>query len=524
MPTKKNGSATTITSDEGKENKAPAVDEKDPMSLAISVIEKKTRNLEKRKSRLTGLKESGKSLDKDQLDAVSKLPEVIIQIETLRDLLSTFQEAHASQQKEVKKLQKQEEKHRKDTEREQLRSLLKYTLRTQGILNLIDDSSKEVLRSGEGEGVVKLSEKELTQLDEFYDLVNPTRPGNDRYDRSLHVASDHMLSLFEKSQKEVVHTTYDAMHSLLHKLDVCGYFDKVVEEKEEEEEEEEEVDVAPPTAAVEEIREEPVTADTSGRVQSPERLPQQQQQYTGGVTKETDPSEEPFVPLVPMTTEGYHPSAPSPDFSGLQSTALSPLDELTFMRESPKPASQQQNDGQLGGGAYSFDVNETSHQSFSSFPATGGHTHQQDSARVMGLLDEQYVPETGQQVTGEKDKDIREGEAIQSSSVGGPPHYNKAGGTGYRSNPGAGTGGGRQWRGNGSYRGNREMYNGSGGGGYNSRGYPRGGGAASGGNFRGGSNRGGRPNYAYNNNRSGNRGGGAGGSGYRSNPRATAAQ
>lgn len=115
-----------------------------------------------------------------QLDAVSKLPEVIIQIETLRDLLSTFQDAYTSQQKEVKKLQKQEEKLRKDTEREQLRSLLRYTLRTQGILNLIDDSSKDVLRSGEGEGVVKLSEKELTQLDEFYDLVNPTRPGNDR--------------------------------------------------------------------------------------------------------------------------------------------------------------------------------------------------------------------------------------------------------------------------------------------------------------------------------------------------------
>ena len=49
MPTKKNGSTTTLTSDEGKENKAPSTDEKDPMSLAISVIEKKTRNLEKRK-------------------------------------------------------------------------------------------------------------------------------------------------------------------------------------------------------------------------------------------------------------------------------------------------------------------------------------------------------------------------------------------------------------------------------------------------------------------------------------------
>lgn len=59
MPTKKNGSATTITSDEGKENKAPPpVDEKDPMSLAISVIEKKTRNLEKRKVQNGGMDQS----------------------------------------------------------------------------------------------------------------------------------------------------------------------------------------------------------------------------------------------------------------------------------------------------------------------------------------------------------------------------------------------------------------------------------------------------------------------------------
>ena len=94
-----------------------------------------------------------------------------------------------------------------------------------------------------------------------------------------------------------------------------------------------------------------------------------------------------------------------------------------------EPAPQQHNDGQYsggGGGAYSFDVNKTNHQSYPSFPAAGGQTHQQDSAQGTGLLDDQFVPETGQQVTGEKDKDIREGEVIQTSSVG-PPHYNKVG-------------------------------------------------------------------------------------------------
>ena len=45
------------------------------------------------------------------------------------------------------------------------------------------------------------------------------------------------------------------------------------------------------------------------------------------------------------------------------------------------------------------------------------------------LLDGQYVPETGQQVTGgggEKDKDMLEGEAIHTSTGGGSGgYYNK---------------------------------------------------------------------------------------------------
>ena len=120
----------------------------------------------------------------------------MIQIETLRELLTTFQEVHTSQMKEVKKLQKQEEKHRKEAERESQRSLLKYALRTQTILNLIDDNAKETLQSGEGEDVVKLNESELNQLDEFYELVSPTRPGNERYVMRYYVMYLYLLSIY----------------------------------------------------------------------------------------------------------------------------------------------------------------------------------------------------------------------------------------------------------------------------------------------------------------------------------------
>ena len=121
---------------------------------------------------------------------------MVIQIETLRELLTTFQEVHTSQMKEVKKLQKQEEKHRKEAERESQRSLLKYALRTQTILNLIDDNAKETLQSGEGEDVVKLNESELNQLDEFYELVSPTRPGNERYVMRYYVMYLYLLSIY----------------------------------------------------------------------------------------------------------------------------------------------------------------------------------------------------------------------------------------------------------------------------------------------------------------------------------------
>lgn len=114
-----------------------------------------------------------------QLEAIAKLPSVSIQIETLRDLSSTFQELQLTYQKEQKKQQKTEERLRKEAEKDSQKSLLRYSLRVQGILNLIDDAAKEALRAG-SDGAVELSEPELKQLDEFYELVNPSRPGNDR--------------------------------------------------------------------------------------------------------------------------------------------------------------------------------------------------------------------------------------------------------------------------------------------------------------------------------------------------------
>ena len=112
------------------------------------------------------------------MDALKKLPSVSIQVEALRELLKQFENLNAEQQKAVKRKQKAEEKLQRETEREQSRDMIEYALRVQQLLQQLDDPTKDLFRNGiDG---VTLTEAELTQIDEFYELINPARPGNAR--------------------------------------------------------------------------------------------------------------------------------------------------------------------------------------------------------------------------------------------------------------------------------------------------------------------------------------------------------
>ena len=110
---------------------------------------------------------------------MSKLPEVSIRVDTLHDLISGFQQFREEYQKEMKRRQKTEDKQRRDHERDVHRSMVRYSLRIQQLLNYFDDDAKEAFRTGT-DGAIILSEAELTQLDELYCLLNPTRAGNEQ--------------------------------------------------------------------------------------------------------------------------------------------------------------------------------------------------------------------------------------------------------------------------------------------------------------------------------------------------------
>lgn len=53
-----------------------------------------------------------------------------------------------------------------------------------------------------------MTEDNLTHLDELYKLISPSRDGESQYQEQVSAAADHILSLIDAREKEVVGTTY----------------------------------------------------------------------------------------------------------------------------------------------------------------------------------------------------------------------------------------------------------------------------------------------------------------------------
>lgn len=77
-----------------------------------------------------------------------------------------------------------------------------------------------------------LTEENLTNLDELYKLISPSREGKN-YPEELNLASEHILSLLDSREKEVVGTTYKDLKELLDLISNCGYFENAAAEEEE---------------------------------------------------------------------------------------------------------------------------------------------------------------------------------------------------------------------------------------------------------------------------------------------------
>ncbi|XP_019712802.1 caprin-1b [Hippocampus comes] len=224
---KANGTAQSASPDVGS---APGVvgshalsGPSEVLKQVLQVIDKKARNMEKKKSKLDDYrvrKDKGESLNQDQLEALCKYQEVVNNLEFARELQKTFVALGQDIQKAVKKSARREQLQRDEAGQRRLKTVLELQF-------LLDRLGDELVRQDLKQGAMPLTDVDLAAFDEFYKLVGPDRDQKIRLVDQYEEASVHLWDLLEGKDKAVVGTTYKALKEKLEELLLSGYFDQV---------------------------------------------------------------------------------------------------------------------------------------------------------------------------------------------------------------------------------------------------------------------------------------------------------
>jgi caprin-1 len=202
-------------------------DQPEFIKQSLTIIEKKVRNLEKRRQKLDEYKASqrkGTQLNEDQLNAVERYDEVTRTLEMARELEKQFitlaNDTMRLHKKQLKREQLEREEHLKDRFRDLQRFqwLLQQT-------NQFDDFVTNGL----------LNQNELNQLSEFARLVvsNVEQQQQQQFDSCSEVA-DHLHSLVEGKNKSIQQTTYAELKRLLERLLQSQFWNKSTQQQQNE--------------------------------------------------------------------------------------------------------------------------------------------------------------------------------------------------------------------------------------------------------------------------------------------------
>uniref|UniRef100_A0A8C9RWN7 Cell cycle associated protein 1 n=1 Tax=Scleropages formosus TaxID=113540 RepID=A0A8C9RWN7_SCLFO len=187
------------------------------MKQILGIVEKKVRNMEKKKSKLDDYqarKNKGEHLNQDQLEALSKYQEVVNNLEFARELQKSFLALGQDIQKAVKKAARREQLQREEAEQRRLKAVLEVQF-------LLDKLGEETLRQ-ELKQASLLTDEDLAALDEFYKLVGPDR------DQNIRSAGDtplHMMVILAGKLLSAA-TQNKALKDTLDKVLLTGYFDR----------------------------------------------------------------------------------------------------------------------------------------------------------------------------------------------------------------------------------------------------------------------------------------------------------
>jgi hypothetical protein len=148
----------------------------DPLSQAILVLDKKQRNLGKRKEKLEGYQEEakkGKELNKDQKEALAKYSDVLGQIECVKELNEQFKKIQIESAKTQKSLSKQAAKEKRESISQSLRQYAE-------IRYLLEHRST-------------IQSNESALLDQLSAVIIPSDNSSDSISRSV----DTVLSIYQ---------------------------------------------------------------------------------------------------------------------------------------------------------------------------------------------------------------------------------------------------------------------------------------------------------------------------------------
>uniref|UniRef100_A0A9J2P5X6 Caprin-1 dimerization domain-containing protein n=1 Tax=Ascaris lumbricoides TaxID=6252 RepID=A0A9J2P5X6_ASCLU len=144
-----------------------------PMLKVEVVFAKRIRNLEKRKQKLLQYGEqqkNGKPLERDQMEAYSRLDEVSKQLEFLYEMRTVVEENAKCYQQALEKNREITIKERAEAEREKLSTLIRY----QELSNVLGNSLVRKAFLDGSAGGAQLSEQELNLMDTLYAVLNPS--------------------------------------------------------------------------------------------------------------------------------------------------------------------------------------------------------------------------------------------------------------------------------------------------------------------------------------------------------------
>ncbi|XP_071955568.1 uncharacterized protein [Antedon mediterranea] len=218
------------------------IESQDHMKQVLLVVEKKIRNIEKKKGKLEGYRDlvkSGKELNDDQRQSLKHYDEVLGNLEFAKELHKTFQSMASDYAKLEKKRVKRELVLRQEQEQKTIQTILL-------LQNVLDNMGQPQVRAdfeAGTNGAIVLSEKELTYLDEFYKLACPSREEEDEsipkesYEKKRVAASEHLGKYVRGDETKVCGTTYKELNALIQRIEDSGYMDNMPEVTEEEPEE-----------------------------------------------------------------------------------------------------------------------------------------------------------------------------------------------------------------------------------------------------------------------------------------------